>query len=171
MGTHGATGVQKVLVGTNAAAMIQDSPVPVIIVPRDATFHGFKKVAYATDMENVNEELSTVCQFVKPFNGSINVLHVVPEDVKSDIDPKQTKTNLIAKMKYDKITFHIAENNNVAEALDNFMIDKKVDILVMFTHKLTFFEKLFSRSVTRKIAFHSHLPMLTFNKDNLKLVK
>lgn len=81
---------------------------------------------------------------------------------------KQIKSDLVKKMKYEKISFHLSKNDAVPEAIDNFMVDRKADILIMFTHKLSFFEKLFSRSVTRKLAFHSYIPMLTFNKDNLK---
>ncbi|GAB1446720.1 MAG: universal stress protein [Cyclobacteriaceae bacterium] len=171
MGTLGATGLQKVLIGSNAAAMIQGSIVPVIIVPQNATFKNFKKVVYATDLVNMEKELSTVCKFVKPFNANIDVLHVTPEDTPIKLVPKQLKSDLIAKMKYDKISFHLSKNDAIPEAIDDFIIRKKADILVMFTHKLSFFEKLFSRSVTRKLAFHSYVPMLTFNKDNLTAPK
>ncbi|HNP06260.1 MAG TPA: universal stress protein [Cyclobacteriaceae bacterium] len=168
MGTRGATGLQKVLIGSNAAAMIQSSSVPVIIVPHNATFKGFKKIVYATDLIHIDEELSTVSEFAKLFNAKIDVLHVIPEASSTDINVKQIKSDLVKKMKYEKISFHLSKNDAVPEAIDNFMVDRKADILIMFTHKLSFFEKLFSRSVTRKLAFHSYIPMLTFNKDNLK---
>lgn len=167
MGTRGATGLQKVIIGSNAAAMIQSSSVPVIIVPHNATFKGFKKIVYATDMNDIEEELSTVSVFAKLFNAKIDVLHVIPEATSTDLNAKQIKSDLVKKMKYEKISFHLSKNDAIPEAIDNFMVDRKADILIMFTHKLSFFEKLFSRSVTRKLAFHSHIPMLTFNKDNL----
>jgi hypothetical protein len=37
----------------------------------------------------------------------------------------------------------------------------------LFTHKLDFYEKLFGKSVTRQLAFHSTVPILTFNKTNI----
>jgi hypothetical protein len=40
-------------------------------------------------------------------------------------------------------------------------------MLAMFTHKLDFYEKLFGRSVTRQLAFHSSVPLLTFNKTTI----
>jgi nucleotide-binding universal stress UspA family protein len=168
MGTRGATGLQKVLIGSNAAAMIQSSSVPVIIVPNNATFKGFKRIVYATDLTHMEEELATVTDFAKLFKARVEILHVVPESDSTKHNTKQIKSELIKKTKYEKISFHLSKNNAVPEAIDNFMIDRKADILIMFTHRLSFFEKLFSRSVTRKLAFHSYIPMLTFNKDNLK---
>jgi len=167
MGTRGATGLQKVLIGSNAAAMIQNSSVPVIIVPHNATFKGFKKIVYATDLTHIEDELSTVSAFAKLFNSRIEVLHVIPEAASIDLNTKQMQSDLSKRTKYEKISVHLSKNDAVPEAIDNFMIDRKADILIMFTHKLNFFEKLFSRSVTRKLAFHSYIPMLTFNKDNL----
>ncbi|MEQ8363518.1 MAG: universal stress protein [Cyclobacteriaceae bacterium] len=167
MGTRGATGLQKVLIGSNAAAMIQSSSVPVIIVPHNATFKGFKKIVYATDLKHMEEELATVTAFAKLFNARVEVMHVIPEAESTDLNAKQIKEDLIKKMKYEKISFNLSKNDAVPEAIDNFMIDRKADMLIMFTHKLSFFEKLFSTSVTRKLAFHSYIPMLTFNKDNL----
>ncbi|MDL5048012.1 universal stress protein [Oscillatoria amoena NRMC-F 0135] len=43
MGTHGATGLKKVLMGSNAASMINTSLVPVIAIPADAVFKPIKK--------------------------------------------------------------------------------------------------------------------------------
>ena len=167
MGTQGATGLQKVFIGSNAAAMIQDAVVPVVIVPQNAAFKSLKKIVYATDLDNMENELSAVCQFAKPFNATIDVVHVAAEDAPTKFDLKQMKSELARKMKYEKISFHLSKNDDVAEAIDRFIIAKKADMLVMFTHKLNFFEKLFSLSVTRKLAFHSYVPMLTFNKANL----
>ncbi len=166
-GTQGATGLKKALIGTNTAALIESSPIPVIIVPRNSTFKGFKKIAYATDLENLDTELRIVSTFAKQYNAGIDVVHVLPEEATTSINIKQIKQDLIEKMAYPKINFHLIRNDDVTGALDNFMIDRKADILVMFTHKLGFFEKLFSRSVTRNLAFHSHIPMLTYNKSAL----
>ncbi|MGB4972480.1 MAG: universal stress protein, partial [Cyclobacteriaceae bacterium] len=88
MGTRGATGLQKVIIGSNAAAMIQNSSVPVIIVPHNATFKGFKKIVYATDLTHIEEELSTVSAFAKLFNARVEVLHVIPEAASTDINTK-----------------------------------------------------------------------------------
>lgn len=168
-GTQGATGLKKVLIGTNTAAIIESSAIPVIIIPRNSTFKGFKKIVYATDLENLDKELRIVSAFAKQYNAGIDVVHVLPEEASTSIVVKQIKEDLIQKMAYPKINFHIIQDDDVTGALDNFMIDRKADLLVMFTHKLGFFEKLFSRSVTRNLAFHSHIPMLTYNKSALNL--
>ena len=52
----------------------------------------------------------------------------------------------------------------ITDYIDGFITFVKADILTMFTHDLTFFEKLFGKSVTREMAFHTGIPLLTIKK-------
>ncbi|HRW99268.1 MAG TPA: universal stress protein [Cyclobacteriaceae bacterium] len=166
-GTQGATGLKKVFVGTNAAALIESSTVPVLVVPRLATFRGLKKLVYATDLENLDSELKLIVQYLKPFAPEIHVVHVMAENEESDKNVKKIRNDLATKIKYPKLKVSIVSDDDITGALDNFMIDKRGDVLVMFTHQLGFWEKILSRSTTRKLVFHSHIPLLTFNKSKI----
>jgi nucleotide-binding universal stress UspA family protein len=168
MGTHGTTGLKKVLIGSNAAAVIDNSSVPVIAVPNDAKFDAIQKIVYATDLVNVNEEIKTIGLFASLFEASINVLHVRSIEAINNVNVEEAIADLKKQAKYEKITFTIKVNNHVAEAVEEFALQEKADLLVMFTHKLDFYEKLFGRGITRELAFQGHVPLLTFNKTTLQ---
>lgn len=167
MGTKGATGLKKVLIGSNAASVIDNSSVPVLTVPADTIFKPVKKIVYATNMLSITEEIKPLVMFASIFDAVIQVLHVLPGDSSKIIDGKSLVADLIKITNYPKISFHVSRNDNIAEEVDAFVIEKKADMLAMFTHKLDYYEKLFSKSVTRQLAFHAHLPLLTFNKTTL----
>ena len=162
MGTKGATGLTKVLIGSNAAAVINSSDIPVITVPEFARFNNLKHIVYATDILNLNKELKMIVPFAKLFDATIHILHIVSLKSKKKINTK----NIVDKLKiiYPKITFHVAINDQILEEIDEYTADIKADMLVMFTHDLTFFEKLFGKSVTRQMAFHIWIPLLTIKK-------
>lgn len=164
MGTKGATGLNKVLLGTNAVAVINNSSVPVIVVPGENELKTIKKIVYASDMTNVEEEIKTLAMFASIFNASIRILHVIPSNSVKKIAIKKTVATLIKEAKYSKISLHVASNDNISDAVDGFVTEQKADLLALFTHQLDFYEKLFGRSVTRQLAFHARVPMLTFNK-------
>lgn len=178
MGTKGATGLKKVAIGSNATAVIDNSSVPVIVVPGETAFKSIKKIVYATDFKNLVTEIKTITLFAQHFNAPVHVLHVVKDSSKSEMEKIERnmaqmakEEQLISTAKYPKIHFHVVKSQDTAKALDRFVVDYKADLLAMFTHKLDFFEKLFGKSITRQLAFHSKVPMLTFNKTNLKLKK
>lgn len=167
MGTKGATGLKKVILGSNAASVIDNSSRPVIVVPGETAFKDVKKIIYATDMTNIYEEIKTLALFAGIFNAAIRVLHVLPSDSAKKINSKKTATDLIKLTKYPKISFHIARNDYIDKEVNTFVTDQKADLLAMFTHKLDFYEKLFGRSITRQLTFHTRIPLLTFNKTTI----
>ncbi len=168
IGTKGATGLKKSLLGSNATAVIDHSSVPVLAVPGDAKFNNVKRIIYATDLESVHEEIQTIAVYAKRLGAEISILHVLPGDATTTIDTKKITEQLIAETKYKAISFHVMHNDDIAEAVEAFFEARQGDILAMFTHKLHFFEKLFGRSVTQQMAFHAEVPLLTFNKTMLK---
>jgi len=164
MGTKGATGLKKVVFGSHAAAVINKSDIPVIVVPEFARFTNLKDVVYATDIANLKDELKTVVSIAKDFNATVHILHIVSAVGEEKLDKKQTVANLTKAMDYKKITFAVSLHDDAAEGIDQYVLEHKPDMLVMFTHELTFFEKIFGQSVTREMAFLSHVPLLTYKK-------
>ncbi len=167
MGTKGATGLKKVVLGSNAVAVIDNSSRPVIAVPGQTEFTQVKKIVYATDMTHLKDEIRLIALFARFFNASIKVFHVIGGASAKKIVIKKTKDDLIKWSRYPKISFHVSRSAWVAEEVDSFVHDHKADLLTMFTHKLDFYEKLFGKSITRQLAFHAQVPLLTFNKTTL----
>lgn len=164
MGTAGAKGVKKV-VGTNTASVIDMSSVPVVAVPKDASAQRIRKIVYATDMAHLDDEIKTVVKFAQLFDASIDILYVT-DDKRRRKSRKELEAILIRIAKYPKIRLNTVVAPDIAKGVDAFVMKQKADMLAMFTHRLDFFEKLFGKSITRKLAFHSHVPLLAFNKSN-----
>lgn len=164
MGTKGATGLEKYIIGSNAAAVISNSSIPVITVPEHARFNGLKHIVYATDMWDLNIEAKALVPLALLFNSTIHIVHVIEPNSKKNIEIKTITTDLISELNYTKIKFKVVINEDIINGIDEYIADTKADMLAMFTRELTFFEKLFGKSVTRQMAFHSRIPMLTFKK-------
>jgi nucleotide-binding universal stress UspA family protein len=170
MGTKGASGLQKALFGSNAVNVINRNSTPVITVPDYARFNNLKHIVFASDTSDIlkiQPRIQKLILLAQLFNASIYILHVLPQypqDSDQKIDVVKIKDTLINKYKYKKISFHTSQNDDVVEAINDFVADKKTDLLAMFTHDITFFENIFNTSVSREMAFHSLVPLLTIKK-------
>lgn len=164
MGTKGASGLKKVLMGSNTAAVIAFSSIPVIAVPEFAYFSHIHKIVYASDFQNVENEIEALLPFARLFEASIQLLHVVSPNTPPPVAAEILEKALIDNYHYPNLSVHHLVNEKVLEAIDGFIAENGADILAMFTHKPTFFEKLFGQSVTREMAFHSNIPLLTMKK-------
>ncbi len=49
MGTHGASGITELILGSNTASVIEKAPVPVLAIPANAVYTGINNVVYAYD--------------------------------------------------------------------------------------------------------------------------
>ncbi|MBK8808300.1 MAG: hypothetical protein IPO21_17420 [Bacteroidales bacterium] len=127
----------KVLIGSNATAVINNSNIPVITIPEFARFNNLKHIVYATDFLNLNKELKMILPLAQLFDATIHILHIVSSESKKKINTKTIVDKL--QIKYPKITFHVSINNDILEGIDEYNADIKADMLAMFTHDLTFF--------------------------------
>lgn len=168
MGSKGATGLKRVLLGSNAVAVMNTSTVPVLIIPENVMYTPPRSIVYATDMYSYREETRTIATFARLFDAEVKILHVLPKGSSRDVDADVVAAELISLTNYDKITFELLNNDDVAQAVDAYATQTNADMLAMFTHHLDFYEKLFGRSVTRRLAFHTKVPLLAFNKTTLE---
>lgn len=165
MGLRGETGLGQVLMGGVTNSVINNSSVPVIAVPSGATFQ-LEKIFYATDLSNLTSELSFLVTFARRFDASIHVVHVLTNgEPEPDKDVIQSH---IRKIDYRSIYFHVLRGEEIAPVVATFVRQSKAHMLAMFTHRLDFFEQLFSKSVTHEIAAQNQLPMLTINRARVK---
>jgi nucleotide-binding universal stress UspA family protein len=163
MGTRGASGLKKAVVGSNTASVIELSQVPVLAVPNKAQFKGFKDIVYASDLKNLERELKTVFVYAEQFGSTIHLVHVVPTG--KDVDEIEEKIEkVVKKLKFKNIVSLVLVDRDIEGAIDQYIGVCKADLLAMFTHDLSFYEKLFDRSMTRKMAFQSSVPLLAFKK-------
>lgn len=164
MGTRGATGLTKAVLGSNTNSVIEVSHVPVLAVPEKADFKGFRNVVYASDLRNIHEELEILIRYIEKFGSTIHVIHIVPPGKPVDVIERQIDL-VVKKFRYKNIVTIVLVDNDIDSALDHYVEVSKADVLAMFTHELSFSEKFFDRSTTRKMAFHSRIPLLAFRQS------
>jgi len=168
MGTSGAKGLKKVLGGTNTAAVIDECSVPVITVPTATLAKRIRRIVYATDMTHLDEEIKLIANFARPFDAAIEVVHMTENGTRKR-NRGELESILIRMAKYPRIHLNITKNIGIAKGLRAFASKHKADMIVMFTHELDFFEKLFGKGRTRQVAFESTIPLLAFNRTTTRI--
>ncbi len=163
MGTRGATGLTRAVLGSNTNSVIEVSHVPVLAVPEKAEFKGFRNVVYASDLSNLEEEMEILIRYIEKFESTIHLVHIIPPGGQIDVVEKEIEA-VLRKFDYKDIITLVLVNDDLDSALDQYVQVSRADVLAMFTHELSFFEKVFDRSTTRKMAFHSRIPLLAFRQ-------
>lgn len=162
MGTKGATGLQEVLIGSNTASVLSNSQVPVLAIPENSHYHDVKKIAYACDlhkMENswVLEYLSSICKIME---AEIHVLCYNIDEGSNCPDRAMIEEGL----KDVKFIYHSEDSSDLIASLENYVDEQDIDMIVMFKRKYGFIERIFHRSMTNQMAYHTKVPLMALHE-------
>ncbi len=170
MGTKGASGLAEVLIGSNTADVIEKCSCPVLAVPSKSNFKQPQKIVFATNYaDNDFQTLYLLAEMFKPFNPEIVVLHVeVNNDHKTENRMLEWfEGQVLTNIPYDNFSFELAKGDNVISTVEDFIVANSIDLLSVSTRKRNFFDKLTSRSLTKKLAFHTDMPLLAFHAHSV----
>jgi nucleotide-binding universal stress UspA family protein len=163
MGTKGASGIKKTLIGSNTASVLGASHIPVLAVPEKAEFKSFRNVVYATDLKQLDKELAVLVPYIERFGSTIHILHVRSSGEEVDALEERIERSILTTG-YKKFVTLVTVDHEIDAAIESYIRLAKADLVTMFTHQPTFYERLLDRSVTRKMALHSKIPLLAFRQ-------
>ena len=163
--TRGA-GILKKIIGTNASALVNTSPIPVIIVPQNYRIKPIIKVGYASDFENIDKELKRVTSLADSLKSNVEVYHFYYQLHKSD--NKEVFEAIKAQYQTDTVNFLVPQlhlEQSLVENLQTVVKKRKPTILVMFTkHKQNWFERFFFESKTAEMTYNISIPLIAIRK-------
>jgi nucleotide-binding universal stress UspA family protein len=167
MGMHGAGYLTEKLIGSITTSLIQKANCPVLVIGENVKFKNIKKIVLACDYHETENEkiLERLKEFAHLFKSHIYVLHVVPElelaapvpDVVSDY------VKLESTLADTDHSFHYLPNNEIVDGINKFVADDKMDMVVMIPRKHSILKNIFTEPNTKKMAFHSKVPLLALH--------
>ena len=167
MGTKGASGITGVLFGSNTIRVIKNTKYPVLAIPSDFSFETPHEILFPTDyeIEYLEVHLKPIIEIAQKHISRVNILHVF---IGNGLTKVQEKNKSILETGLKKVAhlFHDVKNQNVPEAITNFQLKTRVNLLIMINNKHSFFENLFFKSTINQIGFHLNIPLLVIPSIN-----
>jgi len=166
MGTHGASSIGKVLLGSNAAEIIEKADCPVLVIPANSTCQIPKKILFATDYAYSDiEGARLLTSFAQFFDATITFIHITTkeEDIEDEeILIKKFTDEIRLATNYPNINFKIISDNTVIMGLDAILQNSGADMIALSTRRRSLFEKLYNPSITKKLTLYTNIPLLGF---------
>lgn len=167
IGTTGASGLEEIIMGNITATVIAKAKCPVIAVPKKASFKHIKHITYATDyLVSDLYALKKLVEIAKLFNATITVVHISGELLTHESEEEfmnKFKAKVRKKIKYDDIAYKLIYGRNFINTLEEYILHESSDLLAMSTHLQSIYDKIFGKSNTKKMSYHSTIPFLAFH--------
>jgi nucleotide-binding universal stress UspA family protein len=167
MGTKGASGISEIFIGTNTASVIEGTTCPVMAIPECATFKGISRILYATDYNAVDvDSIHKLAEIAEAFGASILLLHVA-SDTHTTVNEDNLLESFAQKVKqtvtYPHISYQLIESRDILNGLNSIIKNMNIDLVALTTRRRTMYEKFFNNSITKKMAYHTTIPLLAFH--------
>jgi nucleotide-binding universal stress UspA family protein len=162
MGTRGKHGLLDEVFGSVTSGVIAHSKIPVLAVPEGSKFKGITKIALSVDLyPNAHKNaLTPLVTFAQTFDAEVLLYHIVETDMLNLWGFEKEKARIEKMLDGVKISFFEEDTNDVTGGIDKFVAKHKAEVLSVISRKHNFIERLFWRSITRRMALHSDLPFL-----------
>jgi len=166
MGTHGASGLKKILFGSNTSKLISKVSVPVLTIPFRYRFKKIDKLIYASNLKNPEPEVKRLLPIAKVMNVGVEVLYLDygwTEGAGAD----QKFADLAKKIKNKTLSFKkqkVSMEEKMVDALKRYAGKNKNAIMAMFPEEKSFLDNLLLSSRTEDLANGLKSPLISIRK-------
>jgi len=169
MGTKSKGETIKELLGSVTSDVVKDAKVPVLAVPAESSINieEINNILFVTDFSTSDyRSLHKLVRLITPFETCIHAVHFT-----TSVPDKFDKMKLEAMRFYcdrtyrnHRINFECITSDNYIDSLDQVIADKHVSLIAMTRHKRNVISQIFHPSFSRKILFHTDIPLLVLHE-------
>ena len=180
VGTHGRSGLGRVLLGSVAEGIARRSPIPVLLIRPETEGLEVRKVIATTDGSLLSSDaLGAARGLAQALDAQLLVLHVVPDAglppavgatpidssaVQRDLElqGKGIVNEAIRELGYARAQPVLVHSHGraVHEVIAQTAQDRDADLIVMGTHGRSGLDRLLLGSVAQQVMHRAHVPVL-----------
>ncbi len=168
MGTLGITGLRDKLFGSKTAALISSCKVPVLAIPLE--YDWSKPARFLLAIKDVDEAiplLEPAFDLAALFSAEVLITIFTDEDDAGTLDYLVDERVVIRageklKKQHNRVvikTEHLL-GRHFEDSINEYIAKNEIDLLAMITHKRSLIGNLFNHSLTRKMSYHTRVPVL-----------
>lgn len=156
------------LIGSNTISIVKHSKIPVLVVPNESNYSMIKSVVLSCDLKDVTKcsPVLTIKEFVHALNAKLFLLNVDHDEAQHfNPDTITEQYNLHTLWDDETPEYHYTDNPDISLGIMEFAKQQQSGIVIIIAKTYGFFEGLFHKSVTRKLALNTQLPLLILKEE------
>lgn len=161
MGTKGKTSDKSLTFGSNTLQVIKYVKCPVLAIPSGYSPSSLENILFSTDylLPYKRRELKLLSNMAKFFAARIDFLYVSKFENLS-LRQRDNKAFLEAAFIENHIAWHQKDGTDITQAVNDFIVEKEVDMLVMINTRHSYLENILYQSTIEKIGLQIKIPFL-----------
>lgn len=163
MGSHGSSGVEELLIGSNTEKVVRNSEIPVLVIKKDISNFNAANIVFASDFsEEAKKPFEKLLSFTKLFDSKIHLVTIcTPNSFKPTHVAEKAINEFVDQFNISNYTTQIYNDTNIEKGIINFSNKIDADIIGMCTHGRTGFAHFFNGSISEGLVNHAVRPVIT----------
>ncbi|MDA6071878.1 universal stress protein [Flavobacterium sp. AC] len=164
MGSHGTSGIEELLIGSNTEKVVRNSDIPVLVIKKDIPNFNASNIVFASDFsDETKKPFKKLVNLTQFFESKIHLVTIcTPNSFKPTHMAEKAMNEFISEFNLTNFQTHIYNDTNIEKGIINFSNSINADIIGMCTHGRTGFAHFFNGSISEGLVNHSIKPVLTF---------
>lgn len=164
MGSHGSSGIQEFLIGSNTEKVVRNSDIPVLVIKKDISNFNAANIVFASDFsKETKKPFEKLLLFTDFFESKIHLVTIcTPNSFKPTHVIEKAMKEFINEFNLTNYTTQIYNDTNIEKGIINFSNSINADIIGMCTHGRTGLAHFFNGSISEGLVNHAVRPVITF---------
>lgn len=166
MGTKGASGLKKIIVGSNTGDVITKVKCTTLVVPEKAEFTGLKEIAFPTDFSLGYDiqVLNPILDILETYDAALRILYIRKN--KNDLNSEQIKNKELLDdyFNHTENSFHYLTNKKIENAIQCFIESRNTNMICIVAKNLNYFQQILFHSRVEEISYHTEIPFLVLHE-------
>lgn len=164
LGCRGESALENFLLGSNAYQVIKSIKWPIMVIPKSAEFKKPEKIVFATDLKDIKSKraISSIRDIVERHGSSLVFVNVLGDEYVNRLD---AESKIAAHFPNTELNFNFIEGEDVSQAIFKFMDENDAEIVAMVRRDVSFFDRIFHPSITKKMVLQPEYPMLILQDE------
>ncbi len=166
MGVVGEAGkIKEHIIGSTSLRAARHLEVPLFIIPDGVKYKRIHKLSFACDMDHTEESTTvyTAKYFAKIFDAELEVISIENPEEERSIEKAASLDFVEEKLESVNHKTFLLSDKDAALGLSDHYDKYPADAIILNPKKHNIFQTLFGTSVTKKLIFHSKIPLLVIH--------
>ena len=161
MGTRGETNDKKLTFGSHTLQVLKYVQCPVLSIPEKFKYAQPKHILFPTNylIPYKRRDLKLLCEMAIPFRAKIDMLYVTNCD-KLSMRQEDNMQFIKDALCNNDTSFNIVNDKNFIEAINNYIKDNNIDMLVMVNTRHSYLENILFKTAIDILSLNIQIPLL-----------
>lgn len=164
MGGRGDKGTLEKWFGSVSTSVTQLAKCPVLLIPQGTVYKPIEHLLFASNFESTTPQtLAYLSNIATLWGADVHFVHVADESSSKqykEIEQRLFKILFEGGEPAFSFTMTNIEGGSVSDALNQYAIKHKIDLMIMVHPHRSFWESIFHKSVTKAMAFNATIPLM-----------